>query len=64
MIEYRLVVGVLKIIFEEEAASEAKRQFDLLVIQSKNAQSASVGTSVTLFKNHEIIREYRPPDRE
>jgi len=61
MTEYRLVVGVLGIIFDEDSEAEAKRQFDLFVIQSKNAQD---GTSVTLFKNHEIIAEYRPSDRE
>jgi hypothetical protein len=61
MIEYRLVVGVLGIIFDEDSEWEAKRQFDLFVKKSKNARSAEAGTSVTLFKNHEIIREYRPP---
>jgi hypothetical protein len=61
MIEYRLVVGVLSIIFDEESEWEAKRQFDLFVIQSK-AQSAENATSVTLFKNHAIIAEYHPPD--
>jgi hypothetical protein len=46
MTEYRLVVGVLGIIFDEDSASEAKRQFDLFVIQSKTARSAEVGASV------------------
>ena len=64
MIEYRLVVGVLAILFDEDSASEAKRQFDLFVIQSKNAGSVEDGTSGTLFKNHEIIAEYHPPVRE
>jgi hypothetical protein len=61
MIEYRLVVGVLGIIFDENSEAEAKRQFDLFVKKSKNLRSAEAGTSVTLFKNHEIIQEYRPP---
>ena len=64
MDEYRLVVGVLGIIFDEDSEAEAKRQFDLFVKQSKTAWSASIGTSVTLFKNGEIIAEYRPPDLE
>ena len=64
MTEYRLVAGVLGIIFDEDSEAEAKRQFDLLVEQSKAARSASFGTSVTLFKNHEIIAEYHPQDRE
>ena len=62
MTEYRLVFGVLGIIFDEDSEAEARRQFDLLVKKSQNAQSTEVGTSVTLFKNCEIIREYRPPE--
>ncbi len=46
---YRLVGGVLGIIFDEESEAEAKRQFDLFVNQSKTARTASVGTSVRLF---------------
>jgi hypothetical protein len=61
MIEYRLVVGVLSILFKEDSALEANRQFDLFVIQSKKAESAENGTSVTLFKNDQIIAEYHPP---
>jgi len=51
MVEYRLAVGVLGIIFDEDSEAEAKRQFDLFVQKSKNARSAEAGTSVTLFKN-------------
>ena len=63
MIEYRLVAGVLGIIFDEDSEAEAKRQFDLFVRKSKTARSAAAGTSVTFFKNGEIIAEYHPPDR-
>ena len=63
MTEYRLVVGLLGIVFDEDSEEEAKRQFDLFVKKSKNARSGQAGTPVTLFKNHEIIAEYRPPDR-
>jgi hypothetical protein len=62
MTEYRLVAGVLGIIFDEDSDAEAKRQFDLLVRQSKTARSASARMSVTLFKNGEIIAEYHPAD--
>jgi hypothetical protein len=62
MTEYRLVFGVLGIIFDEDSEAEARRQFDLLVKKSQNARSAEAGTSVTLFKNCEILREYRPPE--
>jgi hypothetical protein len=64
MTEYRLVAGVLGIIFDEDSEAEAKRQFDLFVKQSKTARSASSGTPVTLFKNHEIIAEYHPAEHE
>jgi hypothetical protein len=64
MTEYRLVAGVLGIIFDEDSEEEAKRQFDLLVKQSKTARSASDAASITLFKNSKIIAEYLPPDRE
>jgi hypothetical protein len=42
MTEYRLVVGVLGIIFDEDSKAEARRQFDLFVQKSKNARSAKV----------------------
>ena len=41
MTQYRLVAGVLGIIFDDDSEEEAKRQFDLLVRQSKTARSAS-----------------------
>ena len=63
MIEYRLVAGVLGVIFDDDSEAEAKCQFDLFVIKSKTALSALAGTSVTLFKNHEIIAEFHPFDR-
>jgi hypothetical protein len=49
-------------VYEGVSMREAMRQFTLLVIRSKNAQSKSYRSSVTLFKNYEIIREYYPPD--
>jgi hypothetical protein len=64
MTEYRLVAGVLGIIFDEDSEAEAKLQFDLFVKQSKTARSASDAMSVTLFKDGEIIAEYHPPDSE
>jgi hypothetical protein len=41
MPEYRLVVGVLGIIFDEDSETEAKQRFDLFVKQSKTGRSAS-----------------------
>ena len=43
---------------------EAMRQFNLFVVQSKNAKSESDRRSVTLFKNFEMIREHRPLDQK
>jgi hypothetical protein len=60
MIEYRIVVGVLGIVFDGASESEAKRQFDQFVIQSKTAGSRFFEEPITLFKNAERIREYRP----
>jgi hypothetical protein len=51
-------------VYEGVSMREAMRQFTLFVIRSKNAQSKSDPGSVTLFKNYETIREYRPPDLE
>ena len=50
MTEYRLVVGVLGIVFDEDSEAEAKRQFDLFVQKSKDARSAEAGTSVTFIQ--------------
>jgi hypothetical protein len=43
---------------------EAMRQFNLFVVQSKNAKSESDRRSVTLFKNFEMIREHRALDQK
>ena len=44
MIEYRLVFGVLAILFDEDSASEAKRQFDLSSARSNASQLTSMFT--------------------
>jgi hypothetical protein len=56
-----VVIGVLGIVFDVASELEAKRQFDQFVFQSKTAGSRFFGDPVTLFKNQEIIAEYRPP---
>jgi hypothetical protein len=63
-VQYRVVVGGIGIVYDGESVLEAKRQFRLFIRKSKTAGSSSAGESVTLFKNYEIINEYRPPDRE
>jgi hypothetical protein len=60
--QYRVIVGVLGIVFDDDAASEAKRQFDQFVIHSKTEGSRFFGEPVTLFRNDEIIESYRPPE--
>jgi hypothetical protein len=62
VIKYRLVVGGVGIVYDGESEREAKRQFNLFVIQSKDLRSKSARRSVTLFKNYEIIKEYNPPE--
>jgi hypothetical protein len=64
VIKYRLVVGGVGIVYDGESEREARRQFNLLVTQSKELGSKSARRSVTLFKNYEIIKEYNPPERE
>ena len=61
-IKYRLVVGGVGMVYDGESEREAKRQFNLFVIQSKDLRSKSARRSVTLFKNYEIIKEYNPPE--
>ena len=51
--------------FEQAEGSIGRnRQFRLFVILSKKPRSGSSGESVTLFKDYESARKYRPPDRE
>ena len=62
--QYRVVVRGIGLVYDGDSVLEAKRQFRLFMRKSKTAGSSSGGESVTLFKNYEIINEYRPPDRE
>jgi len=61
VMKYRLVVGGVEMVYEGESEREAKRQFNLFVIQSKDLRSKSARRSVT-FKNYEIIKEYNSPE--
>ena len=56
---YRVVVWGTGVV-HEGTKPEALRQFNLFVVQSKNAESESERRSITLFKNFEVIREYHP----
>jgi len=60
--QYRVVVGGVGIIYDGDSVSEAKRQFKLFMDRAKTARSDSATEAVTLFKNYEIIREYRPSE--
>ena len=64
MLKYQIVVAGVGIAYDGESASEANRQYTLLVNQSKAARSKYSGVRVTLFKEYEILREYRPPVRD
>jgi hypothetical protein len=62
MKKYKLVVGGIGMVFEGDSRSEANRWFRQFVLQSKEAKCQSAEESLTLFKNYNIIREYRSPD--
>ena len=64
MLKYQIVVAGIGIAYDGESALEANRQYTLLVNQSKAARSKHSGVRITLFKNYEILREYRPSVRE
>jgi hypothetical protein len=60
MMKYRLVITGRGLIYDGESATEANRQFAQVVTQSKTAGSRYFGERVTLFRDYEIMREYRP----
>jgi hypothetical protein len=62
VIKYRLLVGGVGIAYEGESEPEGRRQFGLYIAKSKTARSGSSGESVTLFRNFEVVRRYRPPE--
>ena len=62
VIKYRLLVGGVGIAYEGESEPEGRRQFGLYLAKSKTARSGSFGESVTLFRNFEVVRRYRPPE--
>ena len=64
MLKYQIVVAGVGIAYDGESASEANRQFTQLVNQSKAARTKHSEVRVTLFKDYEVLREYRPPVRE
>jgi hypothetical protein len=57
--QYRVVVGGIGVVYDGDSVSESKRQFKLFMDKSKAAGTKWAGEPVTLFKNYEIIREYR-----
>jgi hypothetical protein len=63
VIKYRLLVGGIGIAYEGGSESEGRRQFSLLVVESKTSRSRLAGESVTLFKNFAVVQRYRPPDK-
>ena len=59
--QYRVVVEKVGIAFDSDSVSQAKRQFDQFVIESKSSRSGASEKSIALFKDDEVIREYHPP---
>ena len=62
IVQYRIVVGIVGIAYDEDFRSVANRQFNRFVVQLKSARSQSDRRSVMLLKNYEMVREYHPPD--
>ena len=60
--KYRLLVGGVGIAYEGESESEGTRQFGMYMAESKTARHQSSGESVTLFRNFEVVRRYRPSE--
>jgi hypothetical protein len=61
VIKYRLLVGGVGIAYEGESESEGRRQFGRYMAELKTARLRSSGESLTLFRNFEVVRRYRPP---
>ena len=59
--QYRVVVEKVGIVFDSDSVSQAKRQFDQFVIESKSSRSGASEKPIALFKDDEVIREYHPP---
>ena len=59
--QYRVVVEKVGIVFDSDSVSQAKRQFDQFVIESKSSRSGASEKSIAPFKDDEVIREYHPP---
>ena len=62
VIKYRLLVGRVGIAYEGESELEGRRQFRMHMAKSKTAQHQSSGEAVTLFRNFDVVRQYRPSE--
>jgi hypothetical protein len=57
---YRTAVAGGGIVYDGQSRTEAYRQFDLFVAQSKDERSATAAKGVAVFKDYDIVREYVP----
>ena len=57
---YRTAVAGGGIVYDGQSRTEAYRQFDLFVAQSKDERSATAAKGVAVFKDYGIVREYVP----
>ena len=58
---YRTAVAGAGIVYDGQSRTEAFRQFDWFVAQSKDEQSTTAAKRVAVFKSYDILREYIPP---
>ena len=57
---YRTAVAGGGILYDGQSRTEAYRQFDLFVAQSKDERSATAAQGVAVFMGYDIVREYVP----
>ena len=58
---YRTAVAGAGIVYDGQSRTEAFRQFDRFVAQSKDEQSTTAAKRVAVFRGYDILREYIPP---
>jgi hypothetical protein len=57
---YRTAVAGAGIVYDGRSKTEAFRQFDRFVAQSKDERSTTAAKRVAVFKGYDILREYIP----
>jgi hypothetical protein len=56
--KYQVYVGNIGMVYDGESHDEANQIFDEYVNQSKNDYGRASGEDVSMFEEHEFIRDY------